>query len=58
MREKKSYRKLLLRASALAMSAFMMTAAAPPVWADGTQENSVVSESAGSTDDKTGVKAG
>ena len=31
MREKKSYRKLLLRASALAMSAFMMTAAAPPV---------------------------
>ena len=58
MREKKSYRKLLLRASALAMSAFLMTAAAPPVWADGTQENSVVSESAGSTDDKTGVKAG
>lgn len=28
------------------------------MWADGTQENSVVSESAGSTDDKTGVKAG
>ncbi|MGI6055519.1 MAG: hypothetical protein ACOYBD_00845 [Bilifractor sp.] len=49
MKEKRSYRKLMAKASALVLSAFMLTAAAPPVWADGTQENTVVSASAGNT---------
>ncbi|MCI6638577.1 MAG: hypothetical protein SOT60_00140 [Bilifractor sp.] len=37
MKEKKSYRKLMVKASALVLSAFMAAAAAPPVWADDTQ---------------------
>ena len=58
MKEKKSYRKLMVKASALVLSAFMAAAAAPPVWADDAQKNTVVSESDGNTDEKTGAATG